>query len=119
MNGKIVFSLFLFMLPIVLNAASGMWNSPLAGAPLAYTVTEAESPQKDYNGKYITVVYLENLGFGKIGQDSNAITSPGCWHRVTVSLSWTMPIWVKPFLLQLTKILLPLTMRWKLALFVD
>ncbi|MDD3431780.1 MAG: hypothetical protein PHF38_07105 [Bacteroidales bacterium] len=72
MNGKIVFSLFLFMLPIVLNAASGMWNSPLAGAPLAYTVTEAESPQKDYNGKYITVVYLENLGFGKIGQDSNA-----------------------------------------------
>jgi dienelactone hydrolase len=69
---KMVFPLFLFLLPLALNAASGQWNSPLAGEPIPYIVTEPESPQKDYKGKSMTVVYLENLGFGKIGQYSNA-----------------------------------------------
>ncbi len=72
MSRKILFPLFLLLLPLVLNAASGLWNSPLAGGPIAYTVTEAESALKDYAGKYLTVVYLENLNFARIGQNNNA-----------------------------------------------
>lgn len=55
-----------------MQASDGQWSSSLLKTQINYTVTEAPSPKKDYKGKYFTVVYLENLGFDKLGQYSNA-----------------------------------------------
>lgn len=52
-------------------AKSGTWNSNIAGN-IKYTSNSATTAKKDYNGKLFTVVYLENLGFDKIGQNTNA-----------------------------------------------
>lgn len=60
------------LIPLFANAASGNWSSPATAGNIAYTVTEAALPLRDYSDKYLTVVYLENLGFNKIGQNSNA-----------------------------------------------
>ena len=53
-------------------ASSGNWTSKATGSSLNYKVTEAGSPIMDYFGHYLTVVYLENLNFQKIGGNSNA-----------------------------------------------
>jgi len=53
-------------------AGTGTWNSKATGGSIAYTTTNASSPAKDVNGKYMTVVYLENLACEKIGQNTNA-----------------------------------------------
>ena len=54
-----------------LFAGNGNWNSAVSGGNIVYTSIEAGTPAKDVSGKYATVVYLENLGFDKIGQNSN------------------------------------------------
>lgn len=61
----------LLTLPNTIWAATGNWESVVTGANINYTITEANSPAKDVTGKYITVVYLENLNFNKIGTNSN------------------------------------------------
>lgn len=53
-------------------ASAATWTSKTTGTVLSCKVTEAKTPAKDYNGKVMTVVYLENLGVEKIGQLSNA-----------------------------------------------
>ena len=54
-------------------AATGKWNSQVTGTSIAYTTSTATAtPATDQSGKPMTVVYLENLGFQKIGQVSNA-----------------------------------------------
>ncbi len=53
-------------------ATTGKWTSKTTGTEINYTTTEAIAPLKDYSGKYVTVVYLENLGFKKLGRNSNA-----------------------------------------------
>ncbi len=53
------------------NAKSGTWQSSVAGI-INYTSNNATQPRKDYNGKLFTVVYLENLGIDKIGNNTNA-----------------------------------------------
>lgn len=63
-------SLFLCM-PLFCLAATGTWTSSVCGE-ISYNTQEAPSPLKDYSGRYMTVVYLENLGFEKIGQNTNA-----------------------------------------------
>lgn len=56
-----------------LMAGTGKWNSAVTGTAIDYTTSAATgSAAKDANGKPMTVVYLENLGFQKIGQNSNA-----------------------------------------------
>lgn len=52
-------------------AATGTWTSAVTGGPIAYTTHEASVPLKDVAGNYLTVVYLENTGFQKVGQNSN------------------------------------------------
>ncbi|MFA9390211.1 MAG: T9SS type A sorting domain-containing protein [Prolixibacteraceae bacterium] len=52
-------------------AATGNWASKVTGGNIVYTSTDASVPKKDYAGNYLTVVYLENLGFTKIGANSN------------------------------------------------
>lgn len=53
-------------------AASGTWKSFVTGEDIIYTVTEASTPTKDALNRFVTVVYLENLGFDKIGGNSNS-----------------------------------------------
>ena len=61
-----------FIFNIRLQAATGTWSSSATGGTINYTVTEASSPAKDYSGAYMTVVYLENLNFKKLGGNTNA-----------------------------------------------
>lgn len=62
--------LFFYSLPSL--AANGTWSSTTTGSSITYTITDPVSPVKDYAGGYVTVVYLENLAFIKLGQNSNA-----------------------------------------------
>ncbi len=65
--------IFLFFLTAHLAmAGTGKWESEVTGALLNYTTSSAAVPATDANGAPMTVVYLENLGFQKIGQNSNA-----------------------------------------------
>ncbi|HPR31168.1 MAG TPA: T9SS type A sorting domain-containing protein [Prolixibacteraceae bacterium] len=55
----------------LLKAEGGLWKSQITGGDIAYTTSEAALPLKDAKGNYVTVVYLENLGFEKMGGNSN------------------------------------------------
>ncbi|MBP1641134.1 MAG: hypothetical protein H6Q17_2717 [Bacteroidetes bacterium] len=55
-----------------LSAATGVFTSRVTGTKIAYKTSEAKAPVRDFAGNYPTVVYLENLGFKKIGRNSNA-----------------------------------------------
>lgn len=54
------------------HASKGIWVSKVAGGDIGYRITDAATPAKDVAGKYVTVVYLENLSIKKIGRNSNA-----------------------------------------------
>ena len=69
---SIVIVFFLFLLTAGSQAATGNWTSPATGGTIIYTTTEAGTPLKDFAGNYLTVVYLEELGIKKIGQNTNA-----------------------------------------------
>ncbi|MEL1241621.1 alpha/beta hydrolase family protein [Flavobacterium flavipallidum] len=53
------------------NAATGKWKSLTVGSNITFKITESTNPTKDYNGNYVTVVYLKNLSLKKIGRISN------------------------------------------------
>ena len=63
--------LFVVVFNAALYAGNGNWLSPALGANILYTTTDPAVPLKDAHGNVMTVVYLENLGFDKIGGDSN------------------------------------------------
>ncbi|HEY6914048.1 MAG TPA: hypothetical protein VI413_05175, partial [Paludibacter sp.] len=65
-------ALFLLTIVAISKAGTGNWTSATTGGSIAYTTTESSTPVKDYAGNYLTVVYLENLGFNKFGKNSNA-----------------------------------------------
>ncbi|WP_291125137.1 T9SS type A sorting domain-containing protein [Flavobacterium sp. UBA6031] len=69
---SIITGLFLLTLSATSMAATGNWASNVTKGNIVYTTTESASPIKDYNGKYLTVIYLENLGISKIGGNSNS-----------------------------------------------
>ncbi|MEJ6982002.1 hypothetical protein WG906_16150 [Pedobacter sp. P351] len=48
-------------------AAKGKWHSQVTGGVITYRTSESARPLKDYEGNYLTVVYLVNPGFKKIG----------------------------------------------------
>ncbi|MFI1771929.1 alpha/beta hydrolase family protein [Thalassobellus citreus] len=52
-------------------ASTGKWLSITTENNINYTATESKSPKKDFTGNNITIVYLKNLGFEKIGQNTN------------------------------------------------
>ena len=65
--------ILLLLLVNVSMAGTGTWKSTVTGTSLQYTTSSATStPAKDVDGKPMTVVYLENLGFQNISQVSNA-----------------------------------------------
>jgi hypothetical protein len=63
--------LLVFSSQIKLIASDGKWTSPSLNVEISYTVREATSPLRDRNSKYFTIVYLENLGFDKLGGNPN------------------------------------------------
>lgn len=65
---------FVIILSAIANAfaATGTWTSNAIGKSITYKTSEASKPAKDASGKYMTVVYLENLSCEKIGQNSNS-----------------------------------------------
>lgn len=65
--------LLLLSLTVASNAATGKWHSEVTGSCIVYRSTEPDSPIRDFAGNYPTVVYLENMGFKKIGQNSHAV----------------------------------------------
>ena len=67
-----VLSLLMLILPDASKAATGNWTSSVTGGNIVYTSTDPTTPVKDFTGSYLTVVYLENLGLKKIGQNTNA-----------------------------------------------
>ena len=64
--------LLLMFLSTTSFAATGNWASTVTGGNIVYTTTDPATPVKDFAGNNLTVVYLENLGFKKIGQNTNA-----------------------------------------------
>ncbi len=65
--------LLLLTMPAISSAATGGWTSKVTGGNIVYTSNEAYKPLRDFAGDYATIVYLENLGFHKIGRNSNAM----------------------------------------------
>lgn len=63
--------LFFMIYGVDCFSATGKWESKATGGSIAYTVTEAKTPAKDFAGNYVTVVYLENLNLKKIGRYAN------------------------------------------------
>ena len=62
---------FLLNFSLNINAGTGTWYSRVTDGDITFTVTEAAAPLKDAIGNQVTVVYLENLAFDKIGTVSN------------------------------------------------
>ncbi|MCM1078581.1 MAG: hypothetical protein NC344_03650 [Bacteroidales bacterium] len=52
-------------------AGNGTWKSTALNAGIRYTTTEAKTPARDGSGKFMTIVYLENLACEKVGGNSN------------------------------------------------
>lgn len=50
---------------------TGTWSSSVTGGDINYTITNSDNQELDATSKKITVVYLKNLGFDKIGGNTN------------------------------------------------
>lgn len=72
MNTRLSFFSIIALSCAFVQAGTGTWQSSATGGSIAYRTTNASQPAKDVNGKYMTVVYLENLSCPKVGQNSNA-----------------------------------------------
>ncbi len=68
--GLVTILLSLVFNSCVTNTIDGKWNSLVTNSPIKYRVLNSVNPKKDYNGEYMTVVYLENLSLKKIGRNS-------------------------------------------------
>ena len=67
-------TIFILVLLIAQNsfASTGTWTSKITNTQINFTATTPKRAAKDFNGHIMTVVYLENLGFQKIGGNTNA-----------------------------------------------
>ena len=68
----LISGLLLMLLSTTSFAATGNWSSTVTGGNIVYTTTDPATPVKDFSNNNLTVIYLENLGFKKIGQNTNA-----------------------------------------------
>ncbi|MCR8666841.1 hypothetical protein NO995_04045 [Aestuariibaculum sp. M13] len=64
----------LLILAITLNSCTTKktWLSNTAQSKITYKTHESKTPVQDVNGNYLTIVYLENLGFKKLGGYTNS-----------------------------------------------
>jgi hypothetical protein len=67
-----IVGLFLLTISIASYGGSGNWTSSVTGGNIIYTTSEPTTQLKDNVGNNLTVVYLENMGFNKIGGNTNA-----------------------------------------------
>ena len=73
MRNKLLLLLLLSAMASLAMAATGTWRSTVTGSNITYTASlPTGAAAKDVDGKAMTIVYLENLGFQKMGQNSNA-----------------------------------------------
>lgn len=72
MQLRIHLSLLFLLAGMTALAATGKWHSVALDADVTYNTADASKAFKDASGKYATIVYLENLGFEKVGQNTNA-----------------------------------------------
>ena len=70
---SIISGILFFLFSINSNATTGNWASATTGTNITFTTSDPITPLKDASGKYLTVVYLENLGIRKIGGNTNAV----------------------------------------------
>lgn len=63
--------ILIIFLPFTFWASTGKWESKVTGCKINYKITEANTPNLDFYGNFTTVVYLTNLGFEKIGRNTN------------------------------------------------
>ncbi len=68
---KLISTLLLLTITPVLYAGTGQWSSKTLSSEITYTTISPANALKDQSNKYMTIVYLENLGFKKISQNSN------------------------------------------------
>lgn len=68
---KFIIPLLLLPINATLFAGTGTWTSTTLSSKITYTTVSPTNALKDQNNKYMTIVYLENLGFNKISQNSN------------------------------------------------
>lgn len=54
------------------HANVGQWHSSTTGSAINFKITDSSQAEKDFNGHYPTVVYLENLAIKKIGGNQNS-----------------------------------------------
>ena len=77
---RVYISLLLWITASMAMAGTGKWRSTATGTDIGYTTSQATaSAAKDADGKPLTIVYLENLGFQKIGQ--NPLADDVAWLR--------------------------------------
>jgi hypothetical protein len=77
---RLLSTLFLWSAASIVLAGNGQWNSLVTGTAINYsTSTSIGTAATDQNGKPMTIVYLENLGFQKIGQ--NSLADDVTWMR--------------------------------------
>ena len=70
---RIFISIILSLMACFAMGGTGKWQSTATGAAIDYVTSSASGTQaKDGEGKAMTIVYLENLGCPKIGQNSNS-----------------------------------------------
>lgn len=70
-NQLLVLSFLMSTLLSCQNTPSLQWQSPLLEKNITCVVSEPQTPLLDFEGKAMTVVYLENLGFESISSGSN------------------------------------------------
>ncbi len=67
-----IVAMLLLTISIASYGGSGNWTSSVTGGNIIYTTSEPTTQLKDNVGNNLTVVYLENMGFNKIGGNTNA-----------------------------------------------
>lgn len=67
----LVFTFLLLSLSVAAQQSNGLWESKVTGNEIKFSITDSPSPKKDFDGNFATIVYLENLGFKKLGGNSN------------------------------------------------
>ncbi|MEQ8240863.1 MAG: T9SS type A sorting domain-containing protein [Cyclobacteriaceae bacterium] len=70
-KASLLLSWFFMNLSFVAFPSVGSWGSKVTGGNIVFTATDSPNPAKDVSGNYMTVVYLENLGFEKLGGNSH------------------------------------------------
>lgn len=53
------------------SVLKGEWQNAKTAQNVPYKISESKTPIKDDSGNQLTIVYLENLSFERIGQNSN------------------------------------------------